>query len=97
VSNTVAARAALTAYAAARQAGAAPQLALDVALARYRSFFPLASAHRIRGILADAQAVERARDRASAACLRKTLTQLPDGHDPRANVCAIVGPASVRW
>jgi hypothetical protein len=63
VSNTLAARAALLAYAAACRTGAATPVAVDVALARYRSSFPLATERRVRGILAHALAIERLKAR----------------------------------
>jgi hypothetical protein len=63
VYSTIPARAALLAYAAACRSGAGTNVAVDVALARYRAFFPLAPEWRIRSILAHALAVERLRGR----------------------------------
>jgi hypothetical protein len=57
----VAAQAALRAYADALAAGGAADVSVGVALARYRSFFPLAPEHKVRDVLARALAVERLR------------------------------------
>jgi hypothetical protein len=63
VSQAVAARAALSAYAAACRSGAKADVAVAVALARYRSFFPLAGEDAVRQALAHALSVERLRAR----------------------------------
>ena len=59
----LAAHAALEAFSAARVA-AGPETAVDVALARYRSFFPLARRHELRDVLAHMLALERLQARA---------------------------------
>jgi hypothetical protein len=59
--KTVAAQAALRAYTDAVAAGAAADVSVRVALARYRSFFPLAPEHKVRDVLARGLAVERLR------------------------------------
>jgi hypothetical protein len=59
--KTVAAQAALRAYTDAIAAGAAADVSISVALARYRSFYPLAAEHTIRSVVARALAFERLR------------------------------------
>jgi hypothetical protein len=67
--EAMAAHAALEAFAAARSA-ANPETAVDVALARYRAFFPLARRHELRDVLAHMLALERLQARALTLDIR---------------------------
>ena len=67
--EALAAHAALQAFAAARSA-ARPETAIDVALARYRAFFPLAQRQELRDVLAHMLALERLQARALTLDIR---------------------------
>ena len=87
--KTVAAQAALRAFSGARNAGARADISVDVALARYRSYFPLAPEDKVRNVLARALAFERLRKHGlvfNVDDLRALEPRVRDDEPPRRSV-----------
>lgn len=91
MSQAVAARAALSAYGAACRSGAKVDVAVAVALARYRSFFPLIGEDAFREMLAHALSVERLRARGLIPAVGEPVVPVPAD----VRVIAIVPPIRV--
>jgi len=81
--KTVAVQAALCAFSGARNTGARADVSVDVALARYRSFFPLAPEDMVRNVLARALAFERLRKHGLVFNVDDLRTLEPRGQDDK--------------